>query len=346
MDKVRTAVIGLQFGRTHAVHIKNGTARGGELAAVVDLNEGHKDLADSWGVPFFANYREMLEKIKPQGVFIATPPATHLPIGIDCMEAGAHIYVEKPVAVTSEEADELIAAEKRLGKKIQVGQHHRFEPTVTMAKEKIASGEMGRLIGFNILGTLPKSEGYFSQEYRIKRSGGGGVVSINGIHDVDRIRYLCGEVDRVFAIKGNSIRGFKEVEDTAGVSIMCKNGAVGTYFISDSAHPLSEYTDTYFLEKGTIRFKCSSFYRQPGFHVYQEGFLGEDDKGRGLGDRTRDIKTHHIPFQIPHARAAEFFCSMIRDNLEPRSSAADGKKSMELMNALIESMDSGNVVYL
>jgi predicted dehydrogenase len=262
------------------------------------------------------------------------------------MEGGADVLVEKPVTLTSEEADELIAAEKRLGKRVLVGQHHRFEPTVIMAKEKIASGELGRLAGFHIFGTLPKPASYFAQDYKFKRNAGGGTVANNGIHDTDRIRYLCGDVEKVFAMKGNTIRGFKEVEDTAGVSIRCKNGAIGTYYISDCSHPMSEFTDTYFLEKGTIRFQCSSFYRQPGFHVYEEGFLDEGHGGFGPENRNKELRIVRIPFQNPHARELEFFCRMIREKLEPRTSAADGKKSMELMNAIIESMDTGNVVCL
>ena len=344
MDNVRIAVIGLNFGKSHAVHIRDGIARGGDLAALADINEEFKPLADSWEVPFFTDYREMLARIKPEGVIIAIPPQFHKSAAIDCMEAGADVLVEKPVTLTSEEADELIAAEKRIGKKVLVGQHHRFEPTVVMAKEKIASGELGRLIGFHIFGTLPKPESYFAQAYKMKRNAGGGTVSINGIHDAARIRYICGDVEKVFAMKGNTIRGFEEVEDTAGVSIRCKNGAIGTYYISDCSHPMSEFTDTYFLEKGTIRFQCSSFYRQPGFHVYEEGFL--DEKGSAPAERNKEVRTVRIPYQNPHAREVEFFCRMIREGLEPRTTAADGKKSMELNNAIIESMDSGSVVCL
>ena len=346
MKKLRLAVIGLHFGKTHAVNLREGNARGGELAALVDLNESHAGMAASWGVPFFTDYREMLSKIKPEGVIIATPPRTHLSIAVDCMEAGAHIYLEKPVAVSSEEADELIAAEKRLNKKIHVGFHNRFDPTVIMAREKIASGDLGRLIGFQIFGALPKPEGYFAPEYRRQRKAGGGVVSINGTHDLDKIRFLCGEVDTVFALKASVIRGFDEIEDTAAVSIRCKNGALGTLYVSDCSHPASEFTDTYFLEKGTIRLKCSSFFRQAGFHVYEESSFGEAGLDPTVPERIKNIKTVNIPYQNPHARAVEFFCSMVLDNLEPRTTTADGKKSMELMNAVIESMDTGKIVYL
>jgi predicted dehydrogenase len=345
MDKVRVAVIGLGFGKTHAVHIKDGIAKGGELVAVVDMKEEFKSLADSWGVPFFTDVKEMLTRIKPEGVVIAVPPQFHRSVAIDCMEGGADVLVEKPVTLTSEEADELIATEKRLEKKILVGQHHRFEPTVIMAKEKITSGELGRLVGFHIFGTWPKPASYFAQDYKFKRNAGGGTVANNGIHDTDRIRYLCGDVEKVFAMKGNTIRGF-EVEDTAAVSLHCKNGAVGTYYISDCSHPMSDFTDTYFLEKGTIRFQCSSFYPQTAFHVYEEGFLGEGQGGFGPTCRNKNIRTVYIPFHNPHAREIEFFCCMIREKLEPRTSAADGKKSMELMNAIVESMDTGNIVCL
>ncbi|MDR1904235.1 MAG: Gfo/Idh/MocA family oxidoreductase [Treponema sp.] len=346
MDKVRLAVIGLNFGKSHAANIKDGKVPG-ELAALADMKSEFGTLADTWKVPFFTDYKEMLSRINPEGVIIAVPPQFHKSIAIDCMEAGADVMVEKPVTLTSEEADELIAAEKRIGKKVLVGQHHRFEPTVIKTKEKITSGEFGRLIGFHIFGTLPKPKGYFVQDYKMKRALGGGIVANNGIHDVDRIRFLCGDVEKAYAMKGNTIRGF-EVEDTAGVSIRCKSGVIGTYYISDCSHPLSGFTDTYFLEKGTIRFQCSSFYRQGEFHIYQEGGLGEGigPFQYGPNQRTKDIRTIYIPFQNPHAKEVEYFCRMIREGLKPMTSAEDGKKSMELMNAVIESMDTGNVVCL
>jgi predicted dehydrogenase len=342
MEKVRLAVIGLNFGKAHASNIKDGKVPG-ELAALADMKSEFSTLADSWGVPFFTDYKEMLSRIKPEGVIIAAPPKFHKPIAIDCMEAGADVLVEKPVTLSSEEADELIAAEKRLGKKILVGQHHRFDPSVIKAREKIASGELGTLIGFHIFGTMPKPAWYYAQDYRKQRSAGGGTVAVNGIHDLDRLRYVCGDAAKVYALKGNSIRGF-EVEDTAAVSIRCKSGAIGTYYISDCSHPVSEFTDTYFLEKGTIRFQCSSFYPPPGFHVYQEGALGEGFFAPA--EREKDVRTVYLPFENPHVKEVIFFCRMIREGLNPVTSTEDGKKSMELMNAVIKSMDTGSVVDL
>jgi predicted dehydrogenase len=341
MEKTKLAVIGLNFGKSHAANIKDGKVPG-ELTALADMKSEFGTLADSWRVPFFSDYKEMLSRIKPEGVIVAVPPKFHKLIAIDCMESGADVLVEKPVTLTSEEADELILSEKRLGKKILVGQHHRFDPSVIKAREKIISGEFGKLIGFHIFGTLPKPTWYYVQDYKKQRTAGGGTVANNGIHDIDRIRFLCGDVEKIYAMKGNSIRGF-EVEDTAAVSIRCKNGVIGTYYISDCSHPISEFTDTYFLENGTIRFKCSSFYAQTGFHVYQEGALGEGFDPR---QREKDVKTLHIPLQDNHAKEVEYFCRMIREGLKPMTSAEDGKKSMETMNAVIESMDTGKVVCL
>ena len=341
MKKVKLAVIGLNFGKAHAANIKMGM-EGGELAALADLNPDFRTLADSYEVPFYTDYKEMLTQVKPEGVIIAVPPKFHKQITVDCMEAGADVLVEKPVTLTSEEAEQLIAAEKHLEKKILVGQHHRFDPSVSRAKEKLASGELGQLIGFHIFGTLPKLHWYYAQDYKKQRAAGGGTVANNGIHDVDRIRYLCGDVEAVYAMKGNAYRGF-EVEDTAAVAIKCKNGVVGTYYISDCSHPLSEYTDTYFAEKGTLRFKCSSFYAQAGFHTYEEGRLGE---GFDYRQRERDIKTVEIPVQDNHAKEVEYFCRMIREGLPAMTTAEDGKKSMEVMNAIIESLDTGKAVYL
>lgn len=339
--QARLAVIGLNFGKNHAHNIASG-AMPGVLAAIADLAPNFAALGEALHVPFYTDYQQMLREIKPDGVIIAVPPKFHKSIAMDCMRAGAEVMIEKPITLCSEEADELIALAASLDRKILVGQHHRFDPSVCRAKEAIASGRFGRLIGFHIYGTLPKPAWYFAQDYKKLRAAGGGTVANNGIHDVDRIRYLCGDVDCVHAMKGNLIRGF-EVEDTAAVALHCSSGVVGTYYISDCSHPLSEYTDTYFCENGTLRFKCSSFYAQSGFHTYEEGALGE---GFDYRERLRDIHTVQIPVQNNHLKEVEHFCHMILDGEAPRTSAEDGKRSMELMNAVIASLDSGKTIYL
>ena len=133
------------------------------------------------------------------------------------------------------------------------------------------------------------------------------------------------------------------MEDTAAVAVRCKNGVVGTYYISDGSHPLSEYTDCYFGEKGSIRLMSSSFYAQKSFHTYQEGYLGE---GFDLWQREGRIVTERIPLQDNHGKEVEHFCDMIINGVKPVTSAEEGKKSMELMNAIIESMDTGRVIRL
>ena len=314
MRKARIAVIGLNFGKKHASYIAENDIPG-ELVAVSDLDESYASYAEGWSTVFYTDYKKMLEEVKPDGVIIAVPPKLHSIFAIECMKQGADVLVEKPISLTSEEADQMIKAADQYRRQILVGQHHRFDPSVCRAKRRIDSGELGKLIGFHIYGTLPHA---------------------------DRIRYLFGDVESVFAMKGNSLRGF-EVEDTAAVAVRCKNGVVGTYYISDGSHPLSEYTDCYFGEKGSIRLMSSSFYAQKSFHTYQEGYLGE---GFDLWQREGRIVTERIPLQDNHGKEVEHFCDMIINGVKPVTSAEEGKKSMELMNAIIESMDTGRVIRL
>ncbi len=341
MGKARIAVIGLNFGKKHASYIAENDIQG-SLAAVSDLDESYASYAEQWNTAFYTDYKKMLAEVKPDGVIIAVPPKLHSMFAIECMKHGADVLVEKPIALTSEEADRMIEAADKYGRQILVGQHHRFDPSVCRAKKRIDSGELGKVIGFHIYGTLPKPDWYYAQDYKKKRAAGGGTVANNGIHDADRIRYLFGDVESVFAMKGNTLRGF-EVEDTAAVAIRCKNGVVGTYYISDGSHPLSEYTDCYFAEKGSIRLMSSSFYAQKSFHTYQEGSLGE---GFDYWQRQGKVITEKIPLQDNHGKEVEHFCEMIVNGVKPVTSAEEGKKSMELMNAIIESMDTGDVVRL
>ncbi len=341
MKIAKLAVIGLNFGKKHASYIAAGNIQG-ELAAVVDLDASYEALARKWNTKFYTDYKKMLDEMHPDGVIIAVPPKLHAPFAIECMKRGADVLVEKPISLTSQEADQMIEAAGEYGRQILVGQHHRFDPSVRMAKERLESGALGKAVGFHVYGTLPKPEWYYAQDYKKKRALGGGTVANNGIHDADRIRFIFGDIESVYAMKGNRCRGF-EVEDTAAVAIRCKSGVVGTYYISDCSHPLSEYTDCYFAEKGTIRLKSSSFYAQEGAHTYQEGALGE---GFDYWQREHQTVTRKIPLQDNHGKEVEHFCDMILNGVQPVTSAEEGKKSMEFMNAIIESMDTGKVIDL
>lgn len=342
MKTVKLAVIGLNFGKVHARNI-HSEAVDAELVAVCDMNPAYAELALRLNVRYYTDYKEMVEREKPDGVIITVPPHIHAEIAVYCLERGIHTFIEKPIAHSPEDSDKIIEAAGRSGAQLLIGHQHRFDPGVQLAKQKIQSGEIGALVGFHIVGVYSKLKSYFKDEWRNKRATGGGPLTSNGIHDLDRIRYMCGEIESVTALMSNSFRGF-EVEDTMAVSIKCVSGIVGTYYISDCSHPLTDHTDCYYTEKASLRFGCSSMYPTEGRHSFEEATMDETHPHYYL--RTKQTKSLVLPASDNHCTEMNHFGNVIRGLESPRTTGEDAKKSLEVLIAVIESAEKEQTVKL
>ncbi|MDO8769799.1 MAG: Gfo/Idh/MocA family oxidoreductase [Burkholderiaceae bacterium] len=231
MPKTHIALIGAgAIGRTHIDRITRSSNL--NLAAIADPTDAGKALAESLGVRWFADHRSMLDTVKPQGAVVATPNAAHISVALDCLERGVAALVEKPVADTVAEAQILVDAQVRTGVPVLVGHHRRYNPINRRARDIVQSGRLGQLVTANVMATFLKPEPYFEAAWRRKK--GGGPILINLIHEIDMLRFLCGEITSVQALSSNAVRGF-EVEDTAAAVLRFENGALGTVVLSDTA---------------------------------------------------------------------------------------------------------------
>lgn len=201
------------------------------LAGIADPSPAAKDYAQARGVPCYPDHRALLAQQKPDGVVIASPNTLHLPMALDCAEAGVPALIEKPVTETVAAARRLCAAVKRTGVPMLVGHHRRHNPIIKSARETVASGKLGQLTAVVGLWLLKKPDDYFEVAWR--REPGGGPLLINLIHDIDNLRFVCGEIVEVQALTSNKVRGFA-VEDTAALLFRFANGALGTVTVSDA----------------------------------------------------------------------------------------------------------------
>lgn len=201
-----------------------------EIVAVADPSPAAETFAREQGLRWFADYRSMLDEVRPEGAIVATPNATHVDVGLDCIARGVPVLMEKPLADTVEQARQLNRAAAAAGVPLLVGHHRRHSAILRRAREIVQSGRLGRPVTANGLATFYKPDAYFDVEWR--RRTGGGPVLINLIHDVDIMRFLLGDIVEVQALTSNAVRGF-EVEDTAAVLLRFANGALGTLVVSD-----------------------------------------------------------------------------------------------------------------
>ncbi|HIP77283.1 MAG TPA: Gfo/Idh/MocA family oxidoreductase [Kiloniellaceae bacterium] len=229
-ESVNIALAGAGLmGRRHAAAI--AVLPEARLAAVIDPDESARDFARECGVPWYPDLAGLLENARPDGVVLATPNQLHEAQGLDCVSAGLPMLIEKPVATTVASAQRLVDAAEQAGVAILVGHHRRHNPLIRKAKALIDDGAIGRIVAVHGLCWLYKPDDYFNARWR--REAGAGPVFINLIHDIDLLRYLCGEIVSVLARDSRAVRG-NEVEDTAAVVLTFENGALGTVLVSDT----------------------------------------------------------------------------------------------------------------
>jgi predicted dehydrogenase len=202
-----------------------------ELAAIVDPSDAGKAMASRLEIPWFPHHVDMLDKVRPQGLIIATPNQTHVSIALDCLARGVAVLVEKPVSDTVANAQLLADAQATSGVPVLVGHHRRHNPINRRAKEIVSSGRLGRIVSANVMATFLKPDGYFDAAWR--RAKGGGPILINLSHEIDMLRFFMGEIASVQAITSNAVRGF-EVEDTAACILRFVSGALATITLSDT----------------------------------------------------------------------------------------------------------------
>lgn len=228
--KPRIAVAGAGLiGRRHIELIE--ASADCVLAGIADPAPGAEELAVSRGVPWHADHRALLERERPDGIVIASPNALHLAMALDCTAQGTPALIEKPVTDTVASAQRLCAAVARTGVPMLVGHHRRHNPAIKAVREAVQGGRLGQLTAVAGLWLLQKPDDYFEVTWR--REQGGGPLLINLIHDIDNLRFICGEIVEVQALTSNKARGFV-VEDTAALLLRFASGALGTMTISDA----------------------------------------------------------------------------------------------------------------
>jgi predicted dehydrogenase len=218
-----------QIGREHASLVRRCPAAA--LSGIADPGPQAKAFAHEIGVPYFSDFHAMLDETQPDGAIVALPNALHLSGGLACIERRIPTLIEKPIADTITAARSLVEESEAASVPVLIGHQRRHSPDIREAKRAISEGLIGDLVTVNGMWLSDKPETYFDVEWR--RKPGGGPLLINLIHDLDCLRFICGEIHSVKAFKSRNARGF-EVEDTASLAIAFESGALGTFIVSDA----------------------------------------------------------------------------------------------------------------
>lgn len=183
------------------------------------------------GYAVFETLETALEDGGIDGVVIATPTTLHVEQARVCIVRETPVLIEKPLADDATAAAALVAEAEAAGVPVLVGHHRRHNPLIASAKAVIERGEIGAVRAVHVQCWFHKPDYYFA-EARWRTKKGAGPVSVNLAHDVDLLRYLCGNITRVTATAAPSSRGF-ENEEVAAAILNFESGAVGTISVSD-----------------------------------------------------------------------------------------------------------------
>ncbi len=228
-NPVGLAVLGAGLiGKRHVEHILDEDCAA--LTAIVDPAPDAKDFAAQKDASWYPNLAAMLEERRPEGIIVATPTQMHVANGLESVAAGIPILVEKPIADDVVEATKLVEAAEKAGVPLLAGHHRRHNPMIQEAKKAIEAARLGQVVSVHGTCWLHKPDDSFDAPWR--RRKGAGPAFTNLIHDVDLLRYLCGEVVSAQAFESNALRG-AEVEETAVVLLEFANGVLGTVNVSD-----------------------------------------------------------------------------------------------------------------
>lgn len=338
---VKIAVLGAGLiGRRHIEHIRAEPEAA--LAAIVDPSPEARELAQGWGVPWHADMAGLLAASRPDGILVATPNALHVENGLAAIAAGIPVLVEKPLADSLEGARRLVEAAEKAGVPLLVGHHRRHNPMIRKAKEIIASGRLGRLVAVHSFFWIMKPDEYFDVPWR--RKLGAGPVLTNLSHDIDLMRYLCGEVVAVQAMSSNMVRSF-EPEETCVITLQFASRALGTMTLSDTVvAPWSWELTT--GENPAYPHTDQSCYHLAGTHgalsIPRLEVWSNPDKRSWWepihADRITAPKADPLPLQIRH------FCAVIRGEAAPLVPGYEGLMGMKVIDAVQRAAASGETV--
>ena len=324
MTKLKAAVIGVgSMGRHHARVYSELPET--DLVAVADVSETNgARIAGQHGGKAYTDYREMLEKERPDLVTVAVPTRFHRDVAEAALAAGVHVLVEKPIAASVEEAQALITASEPADRKLMVGHIVRFDPAVQALKQHIDAGELGRIfqIVCRRIGPFPS---------RIRDVG---VVVDLAPHDLDVMRYVTGEEPlRVYAETEQHIH--TEHEDLLTALLRFPSGITGMLEINWLTP--TKVRDVIVLgEQGMFRADCLLqdlyFYENAGANGEMWSTL-RNLKGVSEGRMTRFPLQRYEPLK---AELAAFVAAVLNDTPVPVS-GADGLAALRLALALVAS---------
>ncbi len=332
------------MGRRHIEYVNaSGEC---QLAGICDPDPGAAGLAAHVDAPFFLDALEALDLASPDGAIIAAPTQLHEELALACIRRGIAPLVEKPVTAALDEGQRVVDEAAGADVPVLVGHHRRYHPRIRRLWKLVKGGAIGSLIGVSLLWAVKKPDAYYDVVWRTR--AGGGPVLTNLIHEIDTLRYICGEITRVYAATSSATRGF-EVEDSAAIILNFAGGAVGSVFLSDATPSPWSYELTMFENRSYahVAGNCAFFFGAEGSLAFPRMELWRYPSGDSAGWEHPLEREQHGPQDAdPLAAQLAHFCRVIRREETPLVSGEEGLRTLAATLAVLSSGSEGRPVEL
>jgi UDP-N-acetyl-2-amino-2-deoxyglucuronate dehydrogenase len=338
MGRLRTGFIGC--GRIVGKHVGAVRELGNELelAAVCDLiPERAETIAKQTGARAYTDYREMIERERLDLVHVLTWSGNHAAIGIECAGRVPNVLIEKPMALRLVDADRLIESCDHTGTRLFVVKQNRYNPPVVALRRALDQGRFGRLILGTVRVRWARTPEYYRQDaWRGTWAMDGGVLANQASHHIDLLAWIFGPVESVFAKTGTYLAPI-EAEDTGVVLLKFKSGALGIVEATTCTRPRDlEGSISVLGSRGTVEIG--------GFAV-NDTRVWQFDEQRPEDTLVFDASTHPPDvYGFGHVALLRDVVAAIRENRRFMIDGLEGRRSVELLNAIYESVERSREV--
>lgn len=344
---MKYALIGC--GRIAINHVKAVANNGLDFVAMCDIDDSKFDImlekAGCGGFPEterYADYRLMLaEHPEIELVAIATESGNHAEIALDCIDAGKHLIVEKPIALSMADADEIVRRAAERGVKVSACHQNRFNVAVQELRKAVEAGRFGKLSHGSIHVRWNRGRSYYDQApWRGTWAQDGGTLMNQCIHGIDLLRWMMGDdVVEIYGQTRQRFHDYLEAEDVGVAVVKFANGAVGTIEGTSNVFPRNlEETLYMFGETGTVKVGGTS---TNNIDVWDFADESETDAAnKGLQEQTSNV------YGNGHTSLYADVIDAVENDRAPYVDAVAGRNALEMVLAIYKSQKTGEPVKL
>ncbi len=344
---MKYALIGC--GRIATNHVKAVLNNGLEFVAACDIDLSaietllaKHDLQNDTSIKRYEDYKEMIAKHPDlELVAIATSSGAHAEIALYCIENGINVIIEKPMAMSIDDAEKIIKLSQEKGVKVSACHQNRFNIAVQQMRKAVENDRFGKISHGSIHVRWNRNRDYYTQApWRGTWAEDGGCLMNQCIHGIDLLRWMMGnEVDTVYGVTKQQQHHYLECEDIGMAVVTFKNGAVATIEGTTNVYPRNlEETLYLFGENGTVKLGGKSTNNIDVWDFADE--TDEDQKNKGLEEQTSNV------YGNGHTSLYADVIDAIKTDRKPYVDAVAGRNALEMILAIYKSAADGVPVKL